>query len=166
MSSDSDEATDQLEDIKTAKRELEIKLNLIRKHFITHSDIKVDHIFSNSGAEEHLKSTLELDKSIISKQKLEIERQRKEIETLKSKCEEAEKQHIKACNELRAKDGKIVQLESQIKALQDKVRQRMNLSSASSFIDGGRIPPPPPVDIPSIDEFLKLGDESLSMMSS
>lgn len=152
---------DELESLRAAKRQMEIKLQLLKKRYeeelTTFNEARVENIFKNSGAREYLerlKDQTKIKDGIIKNLKEDLEFRTKEIAELHARCKEAEKQsqeYLKAWREAqmaRAEAEKMTNLRERSQA------KSINMSSASSFIEHSSVPPPPPVEAPSIEELL------------
>lgn len=147
-----------LTDLTSAKNDAESKLKTMRRYYeegLTKLDaIKVEQIFKNSGAIEHLKERDSVKHEVISNLKSELEAKRKEAVRWKDKYQECEKQCSTHWQTVKELEMKVIQLEAEKRVIPDHSGM-LSMSSASSFIDP-RIPPAPPVDILSADELLAL----------
>lgn len=152
----------QIEELRIAKKEMEIKLQLLKKRYeeelSSFEQIRVEHIFKNSGAKEYLerlKDRNKLKDDIIKSLKEELEYKNKEVADLQERCLELERTSIGYQQAWKEAQLKKEQLEAE-KANQERERRQYNknLSSASSLVDQVGIPPPPPIEIPSIAELM------------
>lgn len=159
-----DKYASELAEVKIAKKEVEIKLRLMRKRYeesLTSFDqTRVDHIVRASSAKEYLDKLKEKNKindEIVSSLRTELQAKREELTMLREKLQDAEKQcnaYYNALKEIQAQKDK---LEAEQRARQERERNAinyLNLSSASSHIDN-QIPPPPAIDIPSVADLLR-----------
>lgn len=146
-------------EISSAIKEYEIKLKLLTKKYEEElsscNDIRVKNILKNSGFQEYadrMKQKNKVKKDIIENLKRELERAQNEVSIWKNKFQEAEKQCNVYYQAWKDTQVKKVQLDAELKLMANS-HQSINLSSRSPFDDS--VPPPPPIDIPSLDEILR-----------
>ena len=156
----------ELENLRLAKRQAEIKLQLMKKRYeeelSSFKDVRVEHIFKNSGAKEYLDRLKDITKAkedIIKNLEEELNFKKKEIEDLQEKYADAEKQRNDYLHAWKDVQFKKEQLENEKRANQQRERrlltQSMNLSPSSSLVENNQVPPPPPVDVPTVEEILR-----------
>lgn len=160
------EYVSELAELRVSKKEAEIKLQKMKRRYeeelSSFNEIRVEHIFKNSGAKEYLERLKEKNKiknDIINTLKAELEAKESEVASWQTKYRDAEKQ----CNEYweawKDTQSRKEKLEAEKKAQFERERRAMNLtmnlSSASSLVDN-QVPPPPPIDVPPVDEILRM----------
>ena len=157
---------EELAKLRVSHKEIEIRLKLMKSKYeeelSSFNELRIEHIFKNCGAKEYverLRQSNKLKEDMISSLKSELELKKMEISTWKSKFEDAEKQ----CNVYWQawKDTQVrrEQLEAEKRAMQERDRlafdQSAGMSSSHSLIDA-QVPSPPPINIPSVEEILRM----------
>lgn len=172
----------ELAEVRARKNEVEIKLNLMKRRYEDElsscSEARVEHIFKNSGAKEYFDKVKEVDRvknDTIHTLKTDIATKKKELAALRSKYHEIEDKCQTYWQSWKDAQLKKEQLEAERKAQQEqdlRLRsQPLNMSSASSYIDN-QVPPPPPIDVPTVEEILRMssnqymGDQNYAPMGS
>lgn len=152
-------------DSLVSKREVEIKLKKAKKRYeeelVSFNETKIEHFLKHSGHKEYLDSLRKKNQKVeemIGILEKELASKTKEVESWREKYKEAEEQcnrYYKAYEDIQLQKE---QLEAQRKALEQEKRMLFKtnqMSSASSLVDGASVPPPPDIDVPSIDEILR-----------
>lgn len=150
----------ELNNLSVAQKKAELKYLSIKKKYeeelTSFQEIRIEHILKNSGAAEYIGKVKEKNKinsDIINNLKAEIDNKKNELAKWQKKCHEAERDRDEYKTASRQAQNELVALKAEKKAKQ--ARQAINLSSASSLLNDNLVPPPPPVDVPSVDEMLR-----------
>lgn len=158
-----------LENLRIAKRTVEKKLQLMKKSYeeelSTFNDLRVEHIFKNSGAREYLEKLKERNKikdELIITLKEDLERRGKEVVDLRDKYAEIEKKSNGYLKDLRTAQARREQLEAEKRSSNSDRRHMGRLSSASSFAE----PPPPQFDNNTLNEIQRLGAHTSQVPAS
>lgn len=139
--------------------ELDLKVQIMKQklkdELLNISEARVEDILKNSGAKEYCEKIKEKNKikdDMINDYKKELDHTRRELNKWKDKVQDLEKQVNKYYQEWKSTLHQKVQAEAELKALKDLGRMPVRSNSNSSMEYG--IPPPPPVEMPTIAEIL------------
>lgn len=151
----------ELGNLRVAKKEAEIRYKQMKSHYEEEMQIftecRIENLLKSKGYSEYLDRLKEKNKisdEIIYALRKELDTKSKELSDIKHKLHEAESQkerYLKAKNDMKLKLDK---LEADRRNNDLSFINRM--SGGSSYL--GDVPPPPDLEIPAIEEFLRTGD--------
>lgn len=154
----------ELTELHVSKKEIEHKLRCMKERYeeelSSFNETKIEQLCRKAGVDEYLsglKRKNEITEQTIVNLQKDLESKRKEVEIWKDKYKEAEDQYNKYFEAYKDITAKRDQMEYQRRAAMDREKRlgpKMNLSSASSLVDAS-VPPPPPIDVPPVDQILR-----------
>lgn len=149
----------ELAELRIAKKEAEIKCQLMKNRFevemTSFNDVKIENIFKNSGAREYIKTMKEKNKvkeDLISHMKKELEQKRNDLVVWQNKFREAEEQCNVYWKAWKDTQIRLENFEAEKRAAQERA---MNFTPASSVLNNNQVPPPPPIEIPSFEDIFR-----------
>lgn len=158
----------ELEVARVAQRSAEIKLQLMRqKHeeeLSLVNDINVEHLSKNRGVQEFMDRLTERKKvndDLVKRLRQELEYRNKEIDDLRDRYRSVEKlsqEYLKAWKDAQRQTRRSLEanhyLSNQRSMNERSSNQRsiLNISPTPLFDENNHIPPPPPMEEPSLDE--------------
>lgn len=161
---DTDYLRKELDEVKKSKRLIEMKLQIAKK---VHADelrsmdkTKFDDMLKINGGKEYvqsMKDRAKLKEDSFMTLKNESDHLRKEVECLRERCTRATKlsnHYFQLYKDSEAAKSKLETVPMSRERNINNDRMLLVTSPANS-LDDGHVPPPPPMDMPTIDEIMR-----------
>lgn len=158
-----DNLAKELSEARLARKQIENKYKLLKQRYeeelTTFDEARVEHILKNSGAKDYIETLKERSRAkdeLVRNLEQEAKYLRKEVDHLRERCSRSEKRtdlYYKAWRESQAKNDRLNEMSTREQSMNHE-RMFNDTSPALSFDTSHAVPPPPLIEMPSLDEIL------------
>ena len=149
----------ELIETREAKKRIEYKYQLLKQRYeeelTTFDEAKVENIFKNSGAREHIENLNERirlkDKEVKGLRK-QVDRLENDVDNWTKRFNKSREVYRKSLREYQAKIDRLLQMSNR----EQSINSERMLNDTSSALSFDSIPDPPPIEMPSINEILNM----------